>query len=422
MVDHRSAPVLVEHFFRREYGRTVAALVRTFGPRRLELVEDSVQSALALALTSWSLRGVPTTPAAWLMRVARNQVIDALRRGDVAERSSQKVPERAPAEGELGLFADEIDDAEMRMLFVCCDDGLPLRTQLVLALKVLCGFTVAEIALRLMSGEEATRKRIARGREQLRRISPGLESPPIKQLRQRLPAVHRVIYLLFNEGYSSARAEQPIRRELCEEALRLGHQLVAHPAGDAPDSWALLALMRLHHARIDGRTGADGGLLLLEEQDRGLWHRQEICQGLEYLAQSASGGKFSRYHAEAGVLAEHCSARSYAETNWPEVVDLYQTLERLTPSPLHTLNRAIAVAEWKGAQAGLEILEAMTPPAWLGRYYLWDATMGELNRRIGRYERARHHLQRAQAAAPTESEQSRLRGRLEACTAKPTNV
>ena len=410
--------MLVEHYFRHEYGRVVASLVKTFGPGRLALIEDSVQSALALALTSWSLRGVPERPGAWLTRVARNQVVDHLRRGRVAERVAQELPEPAPPCADPAHFPSEINDDLLRMLFVCCDEALAPRTQLVLALKVLCGFSVHEIALRLMSSKAAVRKRISRGREQLKTLRPSLESPAQEQLAERLAAVHHVLYLLFNEGYSSAIEDRPVRRDLCEEALRLTRLLAAHPAGDRPTTWALLALMLFHHARVDSRHEG-GQLLLLEEQDRSLWDGAQIRAGLSCLARSGAGTEFSRYHGEAAVLAEHCLAPSYEQTNWAEIVDLYELLERLAPSPLYTLNRAIALAEWKGPEVGLRVLREMTPPGWLARYYLWDAALGELSRRAGALDSAERHLVRALDAAPTRAERERIQRRLDACRRPP---
>ena len=410
------SPVLVENYFRREYGRLVSVLAGKFGTAQLEVIEDAVQAALMSALTSWSRKGVPENPGGWLHRVAHNNIIDQFRRSGVAEahaRDTWRPSSHEPGEGHL---TGEILDEELRMLFVCCDENLPTRTRLVLALKILCGFSTKEIAFRLLSNEEAVGKRIRRGREQLRKLAPDLDSPSEEKLRARLPAVHQVLYLLFTEGYSSTRSEEPIRRELCDEAIRLAQLLVTHPSIEHPESWALLAVMHFHHARFEGRIDAAGGLLLLEEQDRSRWDREQIEAGFVCMGRSASGEVFSRYHAEAGVLAEHCIAASYADTRWPKIVELYEILENLSPSPLHTLNRAIAVAEWKGPEQGLAILKTLTPPSWLQGYYLWDATLGELHRRAGHRELGGKHLQRALDAAPTDWERALLRRRLDHST------
>jgi predicted RNA polymerase sigma factor len=227
-----------------------------------------------------------------------------------------------------------------------------------------------------------------------------------------LPTVHAVLYLLFNEGYLSAHAEQAIRRELCDEAIRLATVLAEHPVGAVPETFALLALMHLHAGRLDTRCDGMGALVLLEDQDRALWDRERMRLGAEWLARSASGDVFTRFHAEAGIAAEHCLAPSFGETRWREISDLYAMLERIDPSPLHSMNRAVAVAEWQGPKAGLALLEALAPPAWLAGSYLWDAVLADLHRRAGNREIAQRHTARALASAPTEAVRDLLRRRL----------
>jgi RNA polymerase sigma-70 factor (ECF subfamily) len=222
-----------------------------------------------------------------------------------------------------------------------------------------------------------------------------------------------MLYLLFNEGYSSAQPDRVIRRELCDEALRLALLLRDEPSGALPETDALVALMCLHAARFDARLDGMGGLLLLEEQDRSLWDQELIQRGLAELARSARGETLSRYHLEAGIAAEHCLAPSYSRTSWEEIVRLYELLERVAPSPLNVLNRAIALCEWMGPDAGLGALEAFEAPAWLRDFYLWDATLGELHRRRGDRDRAVTHTKRALAAAPTNPEKELLERRLE---------
>ena len=303
-------------------------------------------------------------------------------------------------------------DDELRMLFVCCDPRLAPETQLVLALKILCGFGVNEIALRLFATEAAVRKRLGRGRAQLRDDALDMECA-LHGLRERLPGVLRVVYLLFNEGYASSRPTAPIRRELCDEAIRLGQGLTAHPVADGA-SWALLALMHFHRARLDTRHGPDGGLLLMADQDRSSWDPDHVRQGIAALMRAGDGSEPTPFHIEAVIALEHCRAPTYAETAWADIVALYEVLERLRPSPVYTLNRAVALAELSGPEAGLALLEALTPPAWLLRYYLWDAVLGDLHRRAGHRERAAHHLALARESAPTEAEQRLLDARLAA--------
>jgi RNA polymerase sigma factor (sigma-70 family) len=408
-----AAPGLVEHFFRHEYGRLVALLTRRVGVRHLARVEDAVQGALMAALTAWTGSGLPDDPGAWLYRVASNNLIGDLRRGAGRLRILERAAGTASGldEPEAPRFADEVADDMLRMLVVCCDDAVPRESQLVLALKTLCGFSTEEIALRLFTSEANVYKRLARARSKLRRRPLDLGTPSLDALASRLPSVHAVLYLLFNEGYLSAHAEQAIRRELCEEAIRLATLLAEHSVGAVPETFALLALMQLHAARLPARQDFEGGLLLLDEQDRALWDRKRMAQGATWLARSASGGVFSRYHAEAAIAAEHCFAASFGQTRWAEIADLYAMLEAIDPSPLHAMNRAIAVAEWQGPEAGLAVLLAAPPPTWLTGSYLWDAAAGDLHRRAGHLDLARHHTERAVASAPSEAVRNLLRRR-----------
>lgn len=413
-----SASELVDHYFRHEYGRLVATLSRKFGFQRLNAVEDAVQNALLTALTAWALKGLPDDPSGWLYRVAHNQIIDALRREGAGQRAHERAEApRSDSEAAPPRFDGELPDDQLRMLFVCCHDGIPAESQLVLALKTLCGFSTNEIALRLFTSEDNVHKRLSRARERLRELAPDLDTPTeLASLQTRIDGVHRVLYLLFTEGYHSAHTDHPVRRELCEEAVRLCTLLVEHPVGDTPVTRALLALMYLHMARLSGRVDSAGQLLLLEEQDRTKWDAGLAEQGARWLRLASEGDVFTRYHAEAAIAAEHCFAPSFEQTRWHEIADLYAMLEQIAPSPLHTLNRAIACAQALGPQAGLEILSSMRPPSWLSGYYLWDATFGELHRRAGDLDRATEHLERALQAAPTEAERVLLRKRLAACS------
>jgi RNA polymerase sigma factor (sigma-70 family) len=408
-----AASRLVEHFFRHEYGRLVALLTRKAGVRHLARVEDAVQGALVTALTAWTATGLPDDPGAWLYRVASNSLIGDLRQAAGRLRLLERTANPVEAGPEfLGpYFAGEVADGMLRMLFVCCNDSVPRESQLVLALKTLCGFSVGEIAQRLFTSDANVYKRLARARARLRRVPFDSWTPSPDAMTSRLPRVYAVLYLLFNEGYLSARAEQAIRRELCDEAIRLATVLAEHPVGAVPETFALLALMHLHAARLPARQDGLGALLLLEEQDRSLWDQEGQQQGVEWLARSATGSVFSRFHAEAAIAAEHSFAPSFAQTRWQEIADLYAMLNRIDPSPLHELNRAIAVAEWQGPEAGLGVLLASAPPPWLVGSYLWDAAAGDLHRRAGHLDLARDHTERALASAPTEAVRMLLRRR-----------
>jgi RNA polymerase sigma-70 factor (ECF subfamily) len=393
-----TTPELPQHWFRRELGRLVSILSRRFGLHRLELCEDAAQTALLQATQSWS-SSLPDSPESWLYRVAHNYVLDELRR--------EKRDQRYMAEADAEYAQQEVQDDVLRLLFVCADPAIPPESQLVLALKTLCGFSIDEIALRLFQGKDAVNKRLQRARERLR------EHAELKSIDPaRVHDVLHMLYLLFNEGYSSAQPDRVIRRELCDEALRLALMLHEDPAGALPETDALIALICFHAARFEARVDGWGGLLLLDEQDRSLWDRGLIQQGLDHLMRSARDETLSRFHAEAGIAAEHCLAPTYAETNWEQIVRLYEVLERIAPSPLNVLNRAIALAEWQGAEVGLTELQTLDAPSWLRGYYLWDATLGELHRRRGERELALLHTKRALARAPTNPEKALLERRL----------
>jgi len=396
----------------------VSVLSHRFGVHRVELCEDAVQTALLRAVQSWPQRGLPDNISAWLYRVAFNEVLGTLRRArrtDVSVNDVEELVDEERATEDEVLLEHEVKDDQLRMLFVCANPAVPRESQLVFALKVLCGFSVEEIALRLFQTREAVYKRLQRARAALRDSAIELEPPGIGELSERIPAVLEVLYLLFTEGYSSAQPDKLIRHELCEDAIRLTLLLREHSVGAAPETDALLALMYLDAARFESRVDGAGGLILLEEQDRSLWDRELIQIGVSYLHRAARGDSLSRYHAEAAIAAEHCLAPTYKDTRWSEIARLYQMLDGIAPSPINTLNRSIALAEWQGPEAGLVLLEAIKPPTWLLGYYLWDATLGELYRRRGDRERATAHLTRALEAAPTHAEKGLLRRRLEAC-------
>ena len=410
-----SPPTLIEHYFRHAYGKLVAVLVRRVGVRHLERVEDAVQGALMAALTAWVAKGIPQEPEAWLYRVAHNNLMGGLRRDAGRARILEHAgdPAEEPVEDNISAHFDgEVQDELLRMLFVCCDEALPQESRLALALKTLCGFSTGEIAHGLFTTEANIHKRLTRARERLRQFPLNTQTPPLETLKSRLPSVYAVIYLLFNEGYLSTHQEHAIRRELCDEAIRLATLLATHAVGSTPETFALLALMHLHGARLAARQDATGGLLLLEEQDRSSWDHARIQLGIQWLARAASGETFTRYHAEAGIAAEHCLAPSFAQTRWSEIAELYAMLQRIDPSPLHTLNRAVAVAEWKGPEVALELLEGLVPPSWLEGHYLWVAVLADLHRRAGHVELASRYREQALAAAPTNKVRDVLQRRL----------
>ena len=388
---------LVEHFFRHEFGRLCAVLTRSLGVRRLDLVEDVVQAALVQALETWSRRGVPEEAAGWLFRTAHNLAIDALRRERIhaqalprlAEGPDRRGQETRAERGPLKAhFTDEIGDEPLRLLFVCCHEAVPAESRVALALRMLCGFSTAEIARALLTTEANVQKRIERARDRLRELDVDFDTPAAAQLRARLDAVLAVVYLLFSQGCYVTHDDMPIRRDLCDEARRLARILAVHPVGDLPAVHALLALMCFHAARFDARVALDGAIVLLEEQDRSAWNWSDIREGMAWLGKSAAGDELTRYHVEAGIAWEHCRAETFADTDWRRIAELYDTLDRIAPSPLHALNRAVAEAYLHGPQAGLDRLAAVPPESVPASYPGWHVVIGELHFRLGQHSAA----------------------------------
>jgi RNA polymerase sigma-70 factor (ECF subfamily) len=416
----RQEPIapLVEHFFRHEAGRLVSILTRIFGWRNFDLVEDMVQATLVDALQSWRVRSVPDNPAGWVHRVAKNKVLDALRRDQIGERVMSAWAATRPTceQGLDDLFLDsEVEDSQLRMMFACCHQRLARENQLALTLKALCGFGNSEIARALLVGEEAVKKRLQRATRDLSDHHVALDPPRADELGARLDAVHQVLYLLFNEGYSASDGETAIRADLCEEAARLCHLLCSHPRFSTPATYALMALMLFHAARLDARLNEAGAVLLLEEQDRGRWDHRLIRRAQDFLDLSAVGTDVSPYHLEAGIAFHHCTATSYADTDWQAILRLYNALLALHRSPVYLLNRAIVVAHIEGPEAGIRALdEASRDPA-LGRYHLFDVTLGELYRRAGDLARARQHLESARRKTTSRFDQEVIDRRLAQC-------
>jgi len=408
---------LVEHFYRHEFGRLVAVLTRSFGARRLDLIEDVAQTALAQALETWSRRGVPEDPAGWLHRTARNLAIDAWRREQTHARALPRLANEAERDAEPpeARFADEIGDEPLRLLFICCHEAVPVESRVAFALRTLCGFSTAEIARGLLATEANVQKRIERAKARLRDLDIDFDALAAPQLRARLDAVLAVIYLLFSQGCHATHADAPIRRDLCDEARRLARMLVDHPVGDVPSANALLALMCFHAARFDARVGLDGGLVPFEQQDRSTWNWADAREGMAWLAKSASGDELTRYHLEAGVAWEHCRAPTFEDTDWGRIAELYDALDRVAPSPIHALNRAVAEFHLRGPQAGLDHLAAVAPENVPTRYPGWHAVIGEFQFRLGRPSAAERAWREALRLTSAGADQEFLRRRLAEC-------
>lgn len=413
---------VVEHLFRHEAGKMVATLTGIFGIEHLTLAEDVVQEALARALQTWPFYGVPKNPAAWIMRASRNLAVDAVRRQKVFRDKEAELIHLMDREGptpDAAIFPEQdITDDTLRMMFVCCHPSIPGEAQVALALKALCGFSVTEIARAFLTTDAAIAKRLTRAKQKIREARIPFEIPAGGELGQRLDGVLPSLYLLFNEGYKASIGEKLVREELCHEAIRLTGLLAEHPAGDQPRTHALLALMLLNCARIPARLDGEGNLLLLQEQDRSNWNQPMIAQGLFHLTQSAAGDELTPYHLQAGIAACHCAAKDYASTDWPQILSLYDHLVEFDDSPVVALNRAVALAEVRGPQAGIEAVNTIQNLQSLESYYLLHAVLGEFESRLNHARAAAGHFRKSLQLAEIKSEQVFLAKRLQACEEK----
>lgn len=416
-------PQDMEHLFRRESGRMVAAVTRVFGVHNLALAEDVVQDAFCRALEVWSLRGMPENPAAWLVATAKHRALDALRRERTARTFAPELGRLLESEWTLAPTVDElfdegaIKDSLLRMMFSCCHPRLSEEARVAVVLNILCGFGIGEIAGAFVCGQAAVEKRITRAKKVLAGSGRLFDVTAPDDFAARLPDVQRALYLLFNEGYHGASPEFAVRQDLCREAMRLTALLLEHPPGATPATYALGALMSLNAARLPGRLDAGGNLNSLFDQDRSLWDRGMIADGLALLDLSASGDTLSEYHVEAAIASVHAAAITAQQTDWGQIVSHYDTLMSIRPSPIVALNRAIAIGQRDGPDRGLEELRAIDGNDRLTQYPFFPAALGEFELRRGNPHLARDHFQAALAVARNPVERRFLEQRVGACDA-----
>lgn len=419
-VDTFSTTQLVDHLFRHKAGQIVATLTRIFGPENIDLAEDVVQETLIKALQQWPYRGIPDNPSAWLTQVAKHHALDILRRESSLEDKQAAILQAfdtpAPPVDETidaGLLG-RLDD-QLCLIFMCCHPAIPREAQVALTLKTLCGFGVSEIARAFLTQEPTIAQRLVRAKRKIRDEAISFEVPQGGELSQRLDAVLDTLYLMFNEGYSAHQGEALVRHDLCEETIRLMTLLVQHPAGAQPKSHALLALMLLQASRLPARVDAVGNILLLAEQDRTKWDQAMIQRGLHYLALSAEGETLTEYHLQAGIAACHATATSYDQTDWPRILDHYDSLVAMNHSPVVALNRAIALAMVDGPAAGIQAIEQIRTLPPLRQYYLLPATLADLYRQTGDLVLAAACYRDALALVGTEPERRFLHRKLAQC-------
>ena len=396
-----SAPLPLEHFFRRECGRLVAALVRSLGPQHLDLAEAAVQDAFLRALRVWPLRGMPDRPDAWLFRTAQHVALDELRRMtrfDARREAVAREMERPPPP-EDAHFPGELVDDQLRLVFLCCHPALVPASRVALTLKVAAGFSTAEIARAFLTTEGTIAQRIVRAKRTLRDADAPFEIPPPAEVAARLDDVLGVLYLVFSEGYRPHSGEAGVRGDLMEEAIRLTRLVLQHPAGREPRVEALLALMLFQSSRLDARVDGAGTLVPLEEQDRSRWNRERVDQGLLHLARAGRGDQLTEYHLLAGIAACHATATGPGSTDWARIVQLYDDLVARGAGDVVRLNRAVAVSYRDGPLAALTLVDALASSPALADYALLPAVRADLLRRAGRRgEAAREYREAARLA------------------------
>lgn len=382
---------LVDHLFRRRSGQLIATLTRILGPENLDLAEDVVQEALVRALELWPFQGVPQNPSAWLIQVAKNRAVDQIRRNlrsvALVDRVNRDLAPDLP-------FPDD----ELSMMFLCAHPAIAEESRLALTLKTVGGFGVREIARAFLSEETAIAQRLVRAKKQIREQNLTFEMPRGAELAARLDSVLAVLYLMFTEGYGA------LRRDLCEEAIRLAKMVASTPATSFPASRALVALFLLQSSRLCARLDERGELLLLADQDRSLWDRELIREGLVWLERAAEGTEVTAYHLEAEIAAVHISG----EVDWVHIADLYDQLYALKPSPVIALNRAVAIARRDGPAEGLKAIQSIRTDPTLSRYYLLPAVQGHMWRELGDEARARSFFRQAMDCPCSDLERRHL--------------
>jgi RNA polymerase sigma-70 factor (ECF subfamily) len=401
----------LDALYRAESGRILATLIRLLGD--FELAEDAVQDAFAAALERWPREGMPVNPRAWLISTGRFKAIDALRRRARFDASQEKITEQLETGfGDTTAGLDEsVEDDRLRLIFICGHPALPPDARVALTLREVCGLTTEEIARAFLSSAPTLAQRIVRAKTKIREARIPYQVPSLEELPDRLETVLQVIYLVFNEGYSASSGTSLTRADLSAEAIRLG-RLLLELLPD-PEVMGLLALMLLQESRRAARISPAGELILLENQDRSLWNRGQIVEGVALVERALSSRRFGPYTLQAAIAAVHSEASEAASTDWPQIVALYTVLARAEPSPIVELNRAVAVAMRDGPAAGLALIDSIFEGGDLADYHLVHSARADLCRRLGRRAEARIAYERALTLTRLEPERRFLEKRLQ---------
>ena len=417
----KSTEEIVDHFFRHESARVISHLSAQFGTNYLEEAEDAVQEALIKAMKTWPFRSVPQNPSGWILTVARNSMIDTLRRkkkvttsdnNELAPRfeSQNAVPSMSDIELE-----DHLKDDLLKMIFACCHPSLSVESQIILTLRILCGLGTSEVARALLKKDEAIAKAYTRAKQKLKESSTELIVPSPKSASERLEVVLKVLMLLFNEGYKGSSGDDLIKKDLCLDAMRLTKILCDSTYGSHPEVNALMALMCFHTSRFDARIGKSGELLTLREQDRKTWNDELIETGSYYFQRSFSDDVFktmTEYHILAAMAGLHCQAKDYDSTDWKQLLDLYDMQMRSKPSPVVELNRLVVYARVNGPDSALKELLKLENQAFLSNYYLYYAVKGDLLSESGKKMEAMSAFSKAIALADNSAEKRHLEKQL----------
>ena len=417
-MNQSSVSNLIDHLFRHESGKMISVLSKLLGLQNLETANDIVQDTLLMAMNTWSFKGIPDNPSAWLYRVAKNKAIDFLRREKKFKEVSPQYSYLLQSEYTLAstvnnLFLEnEIQDSQLRMMFACCHPSIAEDSQIALTLKTLCGLNTDEIAKAFLATEETIAKRIYRAKEKIKNEKVELDVPDNNELSGRLDTVLKSLYILFNEGYNSSHPDQLIREDLCEEAMRLCYLLTENKLTSYPRAKALLSLMCFQASRLDTRLDDKGNIILLKHQDRQKWSMALIQKGFDYLDAAAEPFEVSTYNIEAAIASLHAASPSFEQTDWKSIYHLYEMLYQLQPNPIVAMNKAIASAYAINKQNALRELNQIKG---LEQHHLYYASIGEIHYEMENRDEAKKFYQKALRLTSSGVEQQLLINKISSC-------